>query len=319
MHRHGLGGVRGGARRSIGALGAARARRGRPPSCRRNASRSEARGEARMTTPGLDRTALAVLEATDDCLFAFDRDLCCTFVNAAMRRLVGVGAGTVTGESITSAFAFIPNCARNGRDAVDDRATVVPDVLLTLPRTGRQVTVDARYLPLREGSTVTGGVAILRDMTDRRRTKDMLRESEDRFRTMADCAPVLLWMAGTDGKCNYFNKVWLDFTGKTLEQEVGTGWAEEIHPEDFEGAMETYFDAFSARRPFVMEYRLRRRDGEYRWLLDNGVPRYSPSGEFVGYIGSCIDITERVEAGRRLRASLREKELLLHEVHHRVK
>ncbi len=127
-----------------------------------------------------------------------------------------------------------------------------------------------------------------------------LRESEERFRLMADSAPVLLWMAGTDTLCTFFNKPWLDFTGRTLEQEVGNGWTEGLHPDDFQRCLDMYLSAFEARRNFTMEYRLRRRDGEYRWVLGTGVPRFSPAGEFAGYIGSCVDITERKHAEERL-------------------
>lgn len=125
---------------------------------------------------------------------------------------------------------------------------------------------------------------------------DRLRETESRFRTMADFAPVLLWMAGTDSMCDFFNQVWLDFTGRTMEQEVGIGWAEGIHFADFQRTVDTYMEAFNARREFKTVYRLRRHDGVFRSILDNGVPRFTPAGVFAGFIGSCIDITERVEA-----------------------
>ncbi|MBA3714383.1 MAG: PAS domain S-box protein [Pyrinomonadaceae bacterium] len=122
------------------------------------------------------------------------------------------------------------------------------------------------------------------------------REGEQLFRTMADTAPVMIWMSGTDNLYYFFNKGWLNFTRRTMEQESGNGWAEGVHPEDFDRCLQTYVEAFDARRNFTREYRLRRADGEYRWLLDTGVPRYLPGGEFAGYIGSCIDINERKEA-----------------------
>ena len=120
-----------------------------------------------------------------------------------------------------------------------------------------------------------------------------LDETEDRFRIMADQAPVMIWMAGLDKLCTFFNLVWLNFTGRTLEQEIGNGWAEAVHPEDFERCLSTYVSAFDAREPFTMEYRLRRFDGEYRWLIDNGIPYYNAQGVFLGYLGSCIDISNR--------------------------
>jgi PAS domain S-box-containing protein len=128
----------------------------------------------------------------------------------------------------------------------------------------------------------------------------LVAESEGRFRTMADHAPVLLWMSGTDGLCTFFNQTWLAFTGRSLEMEVGTGWAEGVHAEDFQRCMTVYLEAFVKRQPFRMEYRLRRQDGQYRWILDTGTPRFGPDRQFQGYIGSCIDVTELRDARENL-------------------
>jgi PAS domain S-box-containing protein len=135
---------------------------------------------------------------------------------------------------------------------------------------------------------------------ERKRAEDALRESEEKFRILADTAPVMIWMSGTDKLCNFFNKLWLDFTGRAMEEEQGAGWMEGVHPEDYDRCMETYVRSFDAREPFKMEYRLRRHDGEYRWILDHGIPRFSLGGDFLGYIGSCMDINEikRAEAER---------------------
>ena len=123
-------------------------------------------------------------------------------------------------------------------------------------------------------------------------TEATLHEGEERFRTIADTAPVMIWVAGPDKGCTFFNTSWLAFTGRSMQQELGNGWAESVHPDDQAGCLATYSSSFDARRGFQMEYRMRRADGEYRWLLDNGVPRFEADGVFVGYIGSCIDITE---------------------------
>jgi len=120
-----------------------------------------------------------------------------------------------------------------------------------------------------------------------------LQESEARFRLVANSAPVLIWMSANDKSRTYFNKQWLGFTGHSLREEVGTGWMNGVYPNDAANSLKTYVDAFDGRKNFQMEYRLRRSDGEYRWVLDVGVPRFSPDGTFEGYIGSCIDVTER--------------------------
>ena len=133
--------------------------------------------------------------------------------------------------------------------------------------------------------------------------------TQDLFQMVADVAPVLVWMSGPDKLCTYFNKPWLEFTGRPIERELGNGWADGVHPDDLPTCLDTYSGAFDRRDPFRMEYRLRRHDGEYRWMLDAGLPLFSPDGSFTGYIGSCIDITER----RHAEDALRRKEMELRE------
>jgi len=151
----------------------------------------------------------------------------------------------------------------------------------------------------------------------------VVRESEGRFRLVANTAPVMIWMAGTDRLCTYVNQPWLEFTGRPVEAELGNGWVEGVHKEDLKRCLKVYSEAFDQRQSFAMEYRVRRNDGEYRWILDTGVPRFNANGSFAGYIGSCLDITDRklaeealASVGRRLiEAHEEERTWIARELH----
>jgi PAS domain S-box-containing protein len=238
-----------------------------------------------------------VLAVSDEGIVAFDRAGVCTFWSPALERMFGIEAARALGRPLPAALASAL-AARAG----DPWSRVLAGEELQLescsigdgepgepPRT-----FDARLLPFRgEGGAVEGGVGLLRDTSQRLQAERRAQETESRFRIMADVAPVLLWMAGPDALCTFFNQTWLDFTGRTLEEEWGVGWAEGVHFEDFERCVGTYMAAFAERRRFEMEYRLRRADGQYRWILDRGAPRWESDGRFAGYIGSCVDITDR--------------------------
>ncbi len=175
----------------------------------------------------------------------------------------------------------------------------------TTVRDGRIIDTSWMTLHLPDGTSMGIG----QDITERKRVEEALRESEERFRSMADTAPVMIWVSATDKLCTFFNKVWLEFTGRTMEQELGEGWAEGVHPDDLDRCVAMYSSSFDARRGFQMEYRLRRADGEYRWVLDKGIPRYRKS-EFAGFIGSCLDVTEQKRTEERLRASQQQLQTL---------
>ena len=134
---------------------------------------------------------------------------------------------------------------------------------------------------------------VISDINDRKKAEIALAESELHFRNLADCGQALIWTSGKDKLCDYFNEPWLAFTGRTLDQELGNGWVEGVHADDLDRCIDTYVTAFDRQEPFSMEYRLRHAGGEYRWLLDQGTPRFNSQGAFIGYIGHCLDITAR--------------------------
>jgi PAS domain S-box-containing protein len=160
-----------------------------------------------------------------------------------------------------------------------------------------------------ENGTTVRMAGTTMNIDDRKKTEIELHESEQRFRSMADNAPVFIWVAGTDRRCIYLNRSWLDFTGQTGSQDLENGWLEGIHQRDAERCSRIYAGAFEARKPFTMDYRLRRHDGAYRWVMTNGSPRFSPEGKFLGYIGSCIDIEDlkRAERLKAVNAALRDQ------------
>jgi PAS domain S-box-containing protein len=236
-----------------------------------------------------------IVESSGDAIIGKDLDGTITDWNRGAERLYGYSASEAIGKPIS---LLTP------RDRLDE----FPNIMETLQQgiavknyeTTRQrkdgtcIEISLTVSPIRDvDGCIIGSSAIARDIGERKRQETVLRESEERFRLVADTAPALIWMSGTDKLCTYFNNPWLDFTGRSMDSELGNGWAEGVHSEDLPKCMETYTLAFDRREEFRMEYRLRRCDGEYRWVLDIGVPRFKQDRTFVGYIGIGVDVTER--------------------------
>jgi diguanylate cyclase (GGDEF)-like protein/PAS domain S-box-containing protein len=154
----------------------------------------------------------------------------------------------------------------------------------------RHVEVYGGPLVIRDGTLL---YSVLHDISNRKQVEANLIEKELQYRTLADSGQALIWTSGTDGLCDYFNKVWLNFTGRSIEQELGNGWTEGVHPDDYQQCIEIYVSAFDRREKFGMDYRLRHHSGDYHWIRDEGCPRYNSKGVFIGYIGYSLDITDR--------------------------
>jgi len=255
----------------------------------------------------------SILDALRDGVFVVDADRRVVYWNHSMEELTGIQRADVIGTIVYDRFAsWRPTSDAQIAAALEGNLGVAADFPISSQPDRR---FEATFKPLHRSALI-----VLRDMTQTALIREQLHETDVRFQIMADTSPVLLWMSGTDGLCNFFNQRWLEFTGRTFEMELGNGWAEGVHHEDFQRCMDTYLDAFVARRAFRMEYRLRRHDGRYRWLLDTGVPRLAPSGAFAGFIGSCIDITDsklaRDDLDRLVRERTSELESFAYSVSH---
>ncbi|MBN9121159.1 MAG: PAS domain-containing protein, partial [Planctomycetes bacterium] len=237
----------------------------------------------------------------------FDPDLRYVRVNAYLAAANGKSVEAHTGRRLTEVLPdFPPEVAEAYRRTAGPDAAPFktrfrrPDV--RTPGATRVWQVTA--FPVRDpgGGTVGAGV-VAEDVTAKLKAEEELRESEARFRSMADGAPALIWLSETDGRRTYFNKMWVEFTGRPAEEQFGYAWADSIHPADRELYLGAYATAIAGRKGFELEYRLRRADGAERWVLARGTPRVTPSGEFAGFVGLCLDVTERREADERLRES----------------
>jgi PAS domain S-box-containing protein len=256
-----------------------------------------------------------------DGVWACDRELRCLYWNATMERFSDLPAARVLGYGIVEVLSRIGSHDETSvlRAVLGGTKGMSSEQRSTTAKDDTTRTLQTHYLPIRtQGGEVVGVAAMVRDVTEEERIRQALQETDARFRNMADVSPVLLWMSRPDGLCTFFNQTWLAFTGRAMEDEWGVGWAENVHFEDLEACLETYRAAFNERRVFEMEYRLRRKDGAYRWILDRGTPRYAPDGQFVGYIGSCVDITERRDLESELRAAIEVREDFLSVASHEL-
>lgn len=265
-----------------------------------------------------------IVETTSEGVWLLDSKLHNSYVNQQMAKMLGYEPEEMVGRSVFD--FYFPEDVERKKQLLRRRQQGVREQLeeRLRRRDGSELWVRMAAAPVFKGNgEFDGALAMVCDITERKIAEEALRESEARFRLVANAAPVLIWMSGTDKLCTYFNKPWLDFTGRSIDSELGDGWAEGVHPDDLQRCLDTYTQSFDRREQFRMEYRLRRGDGEYRWVYDEGVPRFSTDGTFAGYIGACTDITQHKRAeealssvsGRLIGAHEQERTWIARELH----
>src|SRR5215469_3862700 len=234
------------------------------------------------------------VEGVEEMIVVIDRDYRYLSANARLLQMRKTTKDQVVGRFVYDVLGkeMFETVVKQRLDECFQGKVVTFEKKYTYPDVGERDLL-VRYFPVGGVNGIDRVACILNDITERKLAEARQRESEERFRLMANGAPVMIWMAGADKRPTYFNQTWLDFTGRTLETELRSGLATITHPDDFEQCRNLYHAAFDAREPLRKECRLRRHDGEYRWVLDVGVPRFLADGAFAGYIGSCLDITDR--------------------------
>ncbi len=234
-----------------------------------------------------------IVETTNEGVWLLDSKLHTSYVNRQMAGMLGYEPEDMVGRSVFD-FYFSEDLDHK-RQILTRREQGVREQLEERLRRkdGSELWVRMSATPVvREDCTFDGAFAMVCDITERKLAEEAIKESEQRFRLVADTAPVMIWMSGLDKRPTYFSRPWLDFTGRS-ETDLQNGLAALVHPDDYQKCHEVYCRGFDQRQPFRKECRLRRHDGQYRWILDIGVPRFHQDGSFAGYIGSCIDITEQ--------------------------
>ncbi len=264
--------------------------------------RAEAKGHSLAERQGI------TLRSIGDGVIVTDEQGRVELVNTAAEAMTGWRDAEARGLPLREVFNIINEQTRLPLDSPVDRVLrdgvrveLANDTLLVAKNGAERAIADSAAPITDDAGGIRGVVLVFRNQSDEKFYKRALRESELHFRTLANNGQALIWTAGLDKLCDYFNEPWLRFTGRPLEKELGNGWAEGVHPDDFERCLDIYVTAFDRREAFSMEYRLRHASGEYRWIVDQGTPRYDSEGVFVGYIGHCLDINETKQNQQALR------------------
>jgi len=271
----------------------------------RAARRQEMLTEAAANSRDLLYTTL---HSIGDGVISTDSEGRVAFLNPVAERLTGFDSSGAQGRPIEEVFRIVNEETRVAVESPvrrvlrEGKVVGLANHTVLISRSGADIPIDDSGAPIRsQDGMLEGAVLVFRDVTARRKAEEELRLSERRFRMVADSAPVMICSDDANGLRDYCNLPWLQFTGRTFEQELGHGWHEGIHPDDRARAVETFERVFRERQPLTFEFRLKKRDGQYAWILGRKVPRIGPEGEFLGYIGSYTDIDDRRRAEERMR------------------
>jgi PAS domain S-box-containing protein len=258
----------------------------------------------------------AILDSSEDAILGATLDGRITLWSPAAERMFGYTEHEIIGQSVAAIIPFpLVNNERELVARLADQGGIARTDSVCVGKGGRRLKANVTLSPVRDGAgAIVGVLRIARDITDVPSRGFIRHESDAHFRVMADSTPVMIKSAGVDGDLNFVNKTFLEFTGRRFDEMLGIGWAEYVHPEDLQACFEFRISAFCERRLFQHEYRLRRYDGEYRWIVDTDVPRFDDEGKFVGYVGSNVDITERKRA-EELDARVKERTRIARELH----
>jgi PAS domain S-box-containing protein len=261
------------------------------------------------------------LQSIADAVIATDGQGNVTFANESAAALTGWPMAEAIGKPFAKVFrALDEHTRRNLAIKLDGGGQDETSAMVLVARDGTERAVEPKVSRIRgRGGSSGGYVIVFRDITEARHARAALEESEARFRVMADQMPLPVWMSDTERRYVYVNRAWLAFTGRTVDEELGDGWTVSIHPEDFGPRQAAFAEAFDARKPFTLEYRLRRHDGAYRFLLDHGAPRFDGVGQFAGYMGACLDVTERKQAAATLGVFEQRKSAFLASLAHELR
>jgi PAS domain S-box-containing protein len=274
----------------------------------REAEERQARQRAQAAVQSEREWLRVTLSSIGDAVIATDTDGRLTFMNAVAEKLTGWTQAEAVTCDIDQVFHIVDEAGRPIESPVtralrEGGRIALTSATLLITRDGRSVPIDDSGAPIRDDmGRLLGVVLVFRDITERRQAELARREAEARFQIMANTAPVMMWMSDALGNCEFVNKAWLTFTGRALEQEQGQGWLDGVHPDDRERALETFRANLIAHQSFELEFRLRRSDGLYRWVVDMSVPRFTADGTFAGLIASCVDIHDRKTAASALEA-----------------